>query len=96
MTMEHRESKETEHDHKTLSEADFTVEPVDGEILNWNSLTSSDSEMTRESTMLDIDRMVNEGLGGGYVTEDNGMIGFTTTDTMKTVDETPGNTEKGE
>ncbi|UNK17610.1 hypothetical protein MNQ98_24635 [Paenibacillus sp. N3/727] len=96
MTMEHGESKVTERDHKTLSEADFTVEPVDGEILNWNSLTSSDSEMTRESTMLDIDRMVNEGLAGGNVTEDNGMIGFTTTDTTKTVDETPGNTEKGE
>ena len=30
---------------------------------------------------MDIDRMVNEGLGGGYVTVHNGLIEETTTDT---------------
>ncbi|MFC3801763.1 hypothetical protein [Cohnella sp. GCM10012308] len=32
---------------------------------------------------MDIDRMVNEGLGGGQVTFDNGLIEETTTDTMR-------------
>lgn len=36
----------------------------------------------RDQKFLDIDRMVNEGLGGGMVTEDNGFIGDTTADTM--------------
>ncbi|GIP39990.1 hypothetical protein J31TS4_32700 [Paenibacillus sp. J31TS4] len=36
----------------------------------------------REEMFMDIDRMINEGLGGGNVTIDNGMIGPTTTDTM--------------
>ncbi|WP_019638894.1 hypothetical protein [Paenibacillus fonticola] len=37
----------------------------------------------RENRFLDIDRMVNEGLGGGNVTMDNGLIEETTTDTME-------------
>jgi len=37
----------------------------------------------REDHMMDIDRMVNEGLAGGNVTPHNGLIGETTTDTMK-------------
>ncbi|CAM3623858.1 hypothetical protein [Marinicrinis lubricantis] len=36
----------------------------------------------REDEFMDIDRMVNEGLGGGNVTMDNGLIENTTTDTM--------------
>jgi len=36
----------------------------------------------RDRLELDIDRMVNEGLGGGQVREDNGLIGETTVDTM--------------
>jgi hypothetical protein len=37
----------------------------------------------RDEQFNDIDRMVSEGLGGGYVTEDdNGLIEETTTDTM--------------
>ncbi|AJY73937.1 hypothetical protein [Paenibacillus beijingensis] len=36
----------------------------------------------REQYELDIDRMVNEGLGGGQVTYDNGLIEETTTDTI--------------
>lgn len=36
----------------------------------------------RESYDMDVDRMVNEGLGGGYVTEHNGLVDETTTDSM--------------
>ncbi len=36
----------------------------------------------REQYDMDIDRMVNEGLGGGTVTLHNGLIDETTTDTM--------------
>lgn len=93
MTREN-DKKEEQFNHKDLdSGAMDTTELVNGEMLDWNNLTSEDSELSRESTMFDIDRMVNEGLGGGNVTEHNGMIGFTTTDTMMTVDETPRNTE---
>lgn len=38
---------------------------------------------SREEYFLDIDRMINEGLGGGNVTLDNGLIEETTTDTME-------------
>ncbi|QYR20858.1 hypothetical protein KZ483_24385 [Paenibacillus sp. sptzw28] len=36
----------------------------------------------RDDYSMDIDRMVNEGLGGGQVTLHNGMIEESTTDTM--------------
>jgi hypothetical protein len=36
----------------------------------------------RDDYFMDIDRMVNEGLGGGMVTIHNGLIEETTTDTM--------------
>jgi hypothetical protein len=36
----------------------------------------------RDDSFMDIDRMVNEGLGGGTVTVHNGLIEETTTDTM--------------
>jgi hypothetical protein len=36
----------------------------------------------RDDNFMDIDRMVNEGLGGGNVTLHNGLIEATTTDTM--------------
>ncbi|RED65098.1 hypothetical protein [Cohnella lupini] len=32
---------------------------------------------------MDVDRMMNEGLGGGQVTLHNGLISETTTDTME-------------
>jgi hypothetical protein len=32
---------------------------------------------------MDIDRMINEGLGGGQVTVHNGLISESTTDTME-------------
>lgn len=40
----------------------------------------------RSEYEMDIDRMVNEGLGGGYVTEHNGLIEHTTTDTTGVTD----------
>lgn len=37
----------------------------------------------RDENFMDIDRMTNEGLGGGNVTQDNGLIEETTVDTMR-------------
>lgn len=37
----------------------------------------------REDYFMDIDRMVNEGLGGGQITLHNGKIEESTTDTME-------------
>lgn len=36
----------------------------------------------KEKYEMDIDRMINEGLGGGYVGEQNGHIGDSSTDYM--------------
>ncbi|UFJ39969.1 hypothetical protein LOK74_18250 [Brevibacillus humidisoli] len=36
----------------------------------------------RDENFIDVDRMVNEGLGGGVVSSQNGLIEQTTTDTM--------------
>lgn len=36
----------------------------------------------RSEYFMDIDRMINEGLGGGQVTVQNGLVGDSTTDTM--------------
>ncbi|GMK44861.1 hypothetical protein PghCCS26_19890 [Paenibacillus glycanilyticus] len=36
----------------------------------------------RDNYFMDIDRMVNEGLGGGTVSEHNGLIDESTTDYM--------------
>jgi hypothetical protein len=36
----------------------------------------------RDDYFMDIDRMINEGLGGGNVTINNGLIEESTTDTM--------------
>jgi hypothetical protein len=40
----------------------------------------------RSSYEMDIDRMVNEGLGGGQVTTHNGLIDASTTDYMDTLE----------
>ncbi|GEM_PF-2729990 len=37
---------------------------------------------SRDDAFMDVDRMVNEGLGGGIVSKQNGLIEETTTDTM--------------
>lgn len=49
-----------------------------------NGNADSDNE-GREHLEVDIDRMVNEGLGGGLVTDQNGLIEDTTTDTLNKV-----------
>lgn len=96
MTREHKETDTQELSCPQNAADAQAILAVNEEMPDWNEVTGPESGMERESTMLDIDRMVNEGLAGGNVTSDNGMIGPTTTDTMKTVDETPGNTGKGE
>lgn len=53
----------------------------------------------RDESFMDIDRMVNEGLGGGRVTEHNGLIEQSTTDTMdhpESVIDTDNHKQKGE
>lgn len=37
----------------------------------------------RDAYDMDVDRMINEGLGGGQVTTHNGLITETTTDAME-------------
>ncbi|UVI31154.1 hypothetical protein [Paenibacillus spongiae] len=46
---------------------------------------SSDDVMNedRDDCFMDIDRMINEGLGGGQVTLHNGLIAESATDTME-------------
>jgi len=91
------ESKETatsaniqsEEIQKDRASDHSAAQSVNGEMVDWNSVTSEETEISRESTMFDIDRMINEGLGGGNVTLDNGLIGPSTTDTMDIVDESP-------
>jgi hypothetical protein len=57
------------------------------------TMTPEDSGLTSDSLQdsihegkdvydMDIDRMINEGLGGGNVTVDNGLITESTTDSM--------------
>lgn len=49
-----------------------------------SELDNSDARYEgREDYDMDIDRMINEGLGGGQVTKHNGLIEETTTHTMK-------------
>lgn len=46
-------------------------------------MTTRDSRYeSRDELQMDVDRMVNEGLAGGYTSAGNGSIGLTTTDTM--------------
>lgn len=48
-----------------------------------NNSTRTDSMYEgKDEAFMDIDRMTNEGLGGGMVTMDNGLIEASTTDTM--------------
>ncbi|MEF2968554.1 hypothetical protein V3851_22285 [Paenibacillus sp. M1] len=46
-------------------------------------MANKDRKDSRSDRFLDIDRMINEGLGGGNVTQDNGAIEETTVDTME-------------
>ncbi|WP_079914492.1 hypothetical protein [Paenibacillus sp. 32352] len=47
-----------------------------------SSSTTDALHQGRDDYFMDIDRMVNEGLGGGYVSLKNGLIEESTTDTM--------------
>ncbi|MDR0268317.1 hypothetical protein [Paenibacillus sp.] len=54
-----------------------------GNDVDWENATSEEeSVISYESHMFDVDRMVNEGLGGGNITADNGFISDSTTDSM--------------
>lgn len=44
--------------------------------------TNDSAHEGRDSHFMDIDRMINEGLGGGTVSLHNGLIDDSTTDTM--------------
>lgn len=44
--------------------------------------TADTSHEGRDTSFMDIDRMINEGLGGGTVSMHNGLIEESTTDTM--------------
>ena len=51
---------------------------------------------SREKFFVDIDRMVNEGLGGGQVTMDNGLIEDTTAHTSEFPESDLDDTEKAQ
>ncbi|MGN7411397.1 hypothetical protein [Paenibacillus sp. SAF-068] len=85
--MKNRRDEEEAHKHAfspyPLAEAESAEEfYTPATAVNWEAVTSEELPLDRESFMLDIDRMVNEGLGGGQVTENNGYIGDSTTDSM--------------
>ncbi|WP_176717304.1 hypothetical protein [Vulcanibacillus modesticaldus] len=40
----------------------------------------------RDKYFIDVDRMVNEGLGGGNISQENGLIEDTTVDTVNDFD----------
>ena len=67
-----------------LNQYDNHVESIMLEEANYmtnNEVVDSENE-GRDELEVDIDRMVNEGLGGGLVTDQNGLIEDTTTDTL--------------
>lgn len=47
-----------------------------------SNATQDTDDQGKDDYFMDIDRMINEGLGGGNVTMHNGLIESTTTDTM--------------
>jgi hypothetical protein len=47
-----------------------------------SEILSDSTHENKEDHFMDVDRMINEGLGGGNVTPHNGLIDETTTDTM--------------
>ncbi|MCL6452022.1 MAG: hypothetical protein K6T78_00160 [Alicyclobacillus sp.] len=49
---------------------------------------------SREKNFVDIDRMINEGLGGGQVTMDNGLIEHSTDHTLQFPESALDNTTK--
>jgi hypothetical protein len=76
LTLEALENYEAARD--AIESSDY----IDADNVNWHNVTSPDEDISLDTHMLDIDRMVNEGLGGGNITADNGYIGASTTDTI--------------
>jgi hypothetical protein len=50
------------------------------------NMSPDNDDQGRDGKFMDVDRMVNEGLGGGTVNPQNGYIGDSTTDTMSEQD----------
>jgi hypothetical protein len=58
-------------------------EPKEGlRMASESNLSQDTSNEGKDDCFMDIDRMINEGLGGGNVTMHNGLIDEFTTDTM--------------
>lgn len=68
------------------------------DLVNWDAVTEPEAEVeeSHENISFDIDRMVNEGLGGGMVTPDNGYIGDSTSDALFDESEFEADPKKGE
>ncbi|MCM3127692.1 MULTISPECIES: hypothetical protein [unclassified Paenibacillus] len=68
------------------------------DMVDWHEVTTPEArdEETMEETAFDVDRMVNEGLGGGQVTYDNGYIGDSTSDALFDEHELEINKEEGD
>ncbi len=82
------------HDVITAANANSAVQVISIRKNNWEGITVTDANNEqkqgadpkhegRDDYFMDIDRMVNEGLGGGNVTLQNGLIDESTTDTME-------------
>jgi len=48
---------------------------IDANTVDWSNVTAPERDNDEEAYQMDVDRMVNEGLGGGQVTISNGYIG---------------------
>ncbi|WDH83807.1 hypothetical protein [Paenibacillus urinalis] len=68
------------------------------DMVDWEEVTTPEArdEENIEETAFDVDRMVNEGLGGGQVTDDNGYIGDSTSDALFDEHELEINKEEGD
>lgn len=68
------------------------------DLVNWEAVTAPEDEVEEsfENTAFDVDRMVNEGLGGGLVTQDNGYTQDSTSDAFFDESEFQVNEKKGE
>lgn len=59
-------------------------EPKEGlRMASESNLSQDTNNEDRDDCYMDIDRMINEGLGGGNVTMQGGLIEHSTTDTME-------------
>jgi len=68
-------------DNKQEKHMEKPIDHYNSSELDQNDVEEACHEGRSEYEM-DVDRMVNEGLGGGQVTYHNGLIGHSTTDTM--------------